>query len=111
MAVQVAGYVILAIVFLIDNTLPDQQEEVNVRLKKAAYLFKRRYMESVAAERAMSGSNPSTATVSNLRVTGGSYRAINYDSDWGSGSDVSDAFEEVEVSGTRSSGINLRFAQ
>ena len=106
----VAGYVILAIVFLIDNTLPDQQEEVNVRLKKAAYLFKRRYMESVAAERAMSGSSPST-TVSNLRVTGGAYRAINYDSDWGSGSDVSDAFEEVEVSGTRSSGINLRFAQ
>ena len=106
----VAGYVILAIVFLIDNTLPDQQEEVNVRLKKAAYLFKRRYMESVAAERAMSGSSPST-TLSNLRVTGGAYRAINYDSDWGSGSDVSDAFEEVEVSGTRSSGINLRFAQ
>ena len=35
MAVQVAGYVILAIVFLIDNTLPDQQEEVSIRLKKA----------------------------------------------------------------------------
>jgi|TARA_B110001469_G_C9444928_1_gene225100 hypothetical protein len=49
--------------------------------------------------------------VSQLRVTGAAYRAINYDSDWGSGSDVSDAFEEVEISGTRSSSINLRFAQ
>jgi len=114
----VAGYVILAIVFLIDNTLPDQQEEVNIRLKKAAYLFKRRYMESMAAERAMSGDMAAVSghlgpgAVSNLRVMGGgAYRAINYDSDWGSGSDVSDAFEEVEVSGTRTASINLGFAQ
>ena len=45
-------------------------------------------MESMAAEQAMSGGNP-PATVSNLRVTGGAYHSINYDSDWGSGSDVS----------------------
>ena len=70
---------------------------------QAAYIFKRRYMESMAAERAMSGA---AASIFNLRVTGGAYRAINYDSDWWSGSDVSDAFEEVEVTGTRTLNSN-----
>lgn len=88
-----AGYVILAVVFLIDVIVPDQQGAVHTRLKKAAFIFKKKYWETMAAEQAMSG-----GTVSNLRVTSfRAYGAINYDSGWGSGSDLSDAFEECDV--------------
>ena len=103
----IAGYVILAIVFLIDNMLPDQQNEVTLRLKKAAYMFKRRYTETIAAEQAMQGGGGGgggaavqSAVPGNLRVTGFRVQgAINYDSDWGSGSDLSDAWEE-DVAGS-----------
>ena len=64
-------------------------------MKKAWFIFKKRYQETYAAEQAMAG----TALRGDGRVGGAAAAAfqprglVDYDDGWRSGSDVSDAYD------------------
>jgi len=103
-----AEHVLLAVAFAIYTLVPAQQAAERVKLKRNAFVFKKRYWETIEAEHMMSGgatsgtscSSSSTRLRSNSS-TGGALAAslrpstaIDYESAWRSGSDLSDAYDE-----------------
>ena len=91
------------IIFVINVVVPDTDPSIDLGLKKAAFLFKKRYMAEVLMNeapadpapggpslrlRTTSGASTASATTS-FRITG----AVDYEADWRSGSDLSDAYE------------------
>ena len=73
------------------------QTQLTIRMKKAAFIFKKRYWETYAAEQAMAG----TALRGDGRTAAPHAAAfqprglVDYDDGWRSGSDVSDAYDEL----------------
>jgi len=82
-----AEHVVLAIVFVINLLVPDREAAFDVRLKKAAFQFKKKFM----AEALLLGEAgaPSTAPTGFVRPP----PAVDYEAEWASGSELSDAFE------------------
>ena len=92
-----AEHIVLGLVFLIDQGVPNMQTQLTIRMKKAAFIFKKRYWETYAAEQAMAG----TALRGDGRSAAPHAAAfqprglVDYDDGWRSGSDVSDAYDEL----------------
>ena len=92
-----AEHIVLGLVFLIDQGVPNMQTQLTIRMKKAAFIFKKRYWETYAAEQAMAG----TALRGDGRTAAPHAAAfqprglVDYDDGWRSGSDVSDAYDEL----------------
>jgi hypothetical protein len=105
-----AEHVVLALVFVINAAVPEREESFNIRLKKAAFEFKKRYM----AETLMEGATASSASIAQapsqaglrlraaanpfMEVASGSTAlsfggGVDYEADWHSGSELSDAYE------------------
>ena len=113
-----AEHLVLAIIVLINALVPEREEAFNVRLKRAAFQFKKRYM----AERLMNEADATDAVHRASTAAGGGLRqrnhaatspsaifrapdVVDFEADWRSGSELSDAYEtdadETDGPGTR----------
>ncbi|EOD21329.1 hypothetical protein EMIHUDRAFT_458408 [Emiliania huxleyi CCMP1516] len=96
-----AEHVLLICAVLLYKLLPRETAAVRAQLQRQAFLFKKRYWETVEAERLLSG-GPSTAgagrprAVSGFRLHAGGPPAVEYDAPWASGSELSDDLDEEE---------------
>ena len=97
-------HVMLLLVFLIHAVVPDRQEVVERRMKKAAFLFKKRYWETHEAEQLMAGNTaPVSLQLRQAPNVQSRLLAVDYESEWRSGSDLSDAYDGAEADERESS--------
>ena len=118
----IAEHVLLGLVFIFNAAVPARDAAFNVRLKKAAFQFKRRYLaeammmdEAPAALATAPGGgargggadggspsslggrgaadHPAVAPLPGALLPGALGDAIDYDGEWRSGSELSDAYE------------------
>mmetsp|Transcript_31010 Transcript_31010/g.103654 ORF Transcript_31010/g.103654 Transcript_31010/m.103654 type:complete len:143 (+) Transcript_31010:533-961(+) len=96
-----AEHVLLICAVLLYKLLPRETAAVRAQLQRQAFLFKKRYWETVEAERLLTG-GPSTAgagrphAASGFRLHAGGPPAVEYDAPWASGSELSDDLDEEE---------------
>jgi len=118
----VMEHILLALVFVINAAIPDRDDAFVLRAKKAAFVFKRRYLaEQLMDQDLPSASSSSTCqhattpTTSGLRLRNGAgapaesfvFRmpdSVDYEGDWRSGDDLSDAYE-TDDEGDASQGV------
>jgi len=103
-----AEHVVLGIIFIINAIVPERDTTFDIRLKKAAFQFKKRYMAEVLMSEASSANAAASASGLRLRSASGGnagtqattlFRAagaVDYEADWQSGSDLSDAYDVDE---------------
>ena len=113
----VVEHMMLAIIVLINAFVPERDDTFNSRVKRAAFQFKKRYM----AERLMDGEGetPPGARAGNAPSGGLRHRnnaaaspsvafrapdAVDYEADWRSGSELSDAYESDSEEGASAGG-------
>jgi len=91
-----AEHVLLLISFLIHTVVPNQQADVRVRLKRNAFLFKKRYWETTDAEAMMRGGSSATLRMRTTSAASGfrPHSTVDYEAAWKSGSDLSDAYDD-----------------
>ena len=105
----VAEHLILGVIFVLNAAVPDRDEAFKVRLKKAAFQFKRRYLAEammmddaaggVANVTTNSSSRVGTAAAGALASPFGGVSSVDYDAAWRSGSELSDAYESDDAAG------------
>lgn len=105
----VAEHLILGVIFVLNAAVPDRDEAFKVRLKKAAFQFKRRYLAEammmddaaggVANVTTNSSSSVGTGAAGALASPFGGVSSVDYDAAWRSGSELSDACESDDAAG------------
>ena len=105
----VAEHLILGVIFVLNAAVPDRDEAFKVRLKKAAFQFKRRYLAEammmddaaggVANVTTNSSSSVGTGAAGALASPFGGVSSVDYDAAWRSGSELSDAYESDDAAG------------
>ena len=96
-----AEHLLLAIVFVIFKAVPDRPPELTLKRKHAAFLFKKRYWESLEAEQSAAwneggnehgneGGNPQPAALEQDEP-------IDYAAEWRAEQELSDAYEDLSA--------------